>query len=417
MMCNTLGIVGMQWGDEGKGKIVHRLSSDFAYVVRFNGGNNAGHTIVQNNQSFVFHILPSGILHPSVIGIIGDGTVVDPRILWDEIQEANHLTDSVQSRLYISENAHIIFPWHIEMDTILEKNRSCKIGTTKRGIGPVYGDKINRTGIRMRSMLQPVTFLKELEAAIKEKEVFLNQISQEPIRLDAQKICDDYLMYATNLQSMIADTGSILRNAIKKEKGILFEGAQGTLLDINYGSYPYVTSSPTTIGGATTGAGVPPSSIRHVLGIVKAYVTRVGEGPFPTEQKNEIGEKLAKEGHEFGATTGRPRRCGWLDLPALQYAIDLNGATSLALMKLDVLDSFSDISICTGYKHGFSPTFSETDLIYQTFPGWNEPTRHCKTWEDLPPNAKHYIQFIEDTMACPINIISVGPGEKETIHK
>ncbi|MDD4028991.1 MAG: adenylosuccinate synthase [Caldisericia bacterium] len=417
MMRSTLGVIGLQWGDEGKGKIVHRLSRDFSYVVRFNGGNNAGHTIVQNGQSFVFHILPSGILHPSVIGIIGDGTVIDPSILWNEIQEANRLTDSVQNRLFISENAHVIFPWHIEMDIILEKQRSCKIGTTKRGIGPVYGDKIYRTGIRMRSMLQPVTFLKELKEAISEKEAFLNQISQEPVHFDAKKIIDDYMFYAEKLHPMIKDTGSVLREALRKEKSILLEGAQGTLLDINYGSYPYVTSSPTTIGGATTGAGIPPSSIHDVLGIVKAYVTRVGEGPFPTEQKNELGEKLAQEGHEFGATTGRPRRCGWLDLPALQYAIDINGITSLALMKLDVLDSFSEIAICTEYKNGFSPAFTETELIYQTFPGWNQPTRHCKTWSELPPKAQNYIQFIEDAIHCPINIISVGPGEKETILK
>jgi adenylosuccinate synthase len=416
-MRSTLGIIGLQWGDEGKGKIVHRLSRDFDYVVRFNGGNNAGHTIVQDGQTFIFHILPSGILHPSVYGVIGDGTVIHPEKLWKEIQEANQLTKPVQDRLFISENAHIIFPWHIEMDTVLEKNRSNRIGTTKRGIGPVYADKINRLGIRMKSMKNPVTFLKEMELTLEEKEIYLNQISQEPIHLDAKKIFNDYLHYAEKLTPMIQDTGHILRNALKNKKSILLEGAQGTLLDINYGSYPYVTSSPTTIGGAVIGTGIPPSCIHEVTGIAKSYVTRVGEGPFPTEQKNDIGKELAEKGHEFGSTTGRPRRCGWLDLPALKYAIDLNGITSIALMKLDVLDQFSEIMVCTKYNEGFSTTFEQTDLTYISFPGWKESTRDCKTWSDLPKHAKEYIQFIENEVECPISIISVGPGEKETIQK
>jgi adenylosuccinate synthase len=250
---------------------------------------------------------------------------------------------------------------------------------------------------------------------IHQKEIYLNQISNTSIHLDEKSICDNFLQYAEELSPLITDTGSILRNACRQNKKILLEGAQGTLLDINYGSYPFVTSSSTTIGGAVTGAGIPPSYINRVVGVAKAYITRVGEGPFPTYQNNDAGRKLAEEGHEFGSTTGRPRKCGWLDLPALKYAVELNGITSIGLMKLDVLDSFSEIPVCISYKNGFSTSFTETDLEYKILPGWKQSTKECRSFDDLPTQAQEYVQFIESYVGCPVSIVSVGPGEKETI--
>jgi adenylosuccinate synthase len=415
MRTTAQGIIGLQWGDEGKGKLVHLLSRDFKYIVRFNGGNNAGHTIVQDENTFVFHIIPSGILHPSTIGVISDGTVINPSVLIKEIEEANAITTSVTERLLISDNAHIIFPWHIITDEINEENRHDKIGTTKRGIGPAYCDRVSRYGMRMRSMKQPVTFLKDLKKLIEEKETYINKISDKPIHLDSKQICSDYLKYAEILSPMIKDTGHILRTALKNNDTILLEGAQGALLDINYGSYPFVTSSSTTIGGAITGTGLPPQAIQKVVGVAKAYVTRVGEGPFPTEQNNEAGKLLAEKGHEFGATTGRPRKCGWLDLPALKYAVEVNGITSIGLMKMDVLDCFKEIPVCVEYKNGFSSSFTNVEPVYKTLPGWNTSTVKCRNYNELPENAKKYISFIENYINCEISIVSVGPDEKETI--
>ncbi|MCK5847653.1 MAG: adenylosuccinate synthase [Caldisericia bacterium] len=415
MRTNAQGIIGLQWGDEGKGKLVHLLSKDFNYIVRFNGGNNAGHTIVQDANTFVFHIIPSGILHPSIIGVIGDGTVIDPSVLIKEIEEANAITSSVKKRLLISNNAHIIFPWHIITDKINEENRTHKIGTTKRGIGPAYCDRVSRYGLRMRNMKQPVTFLKDLQELIAEKEIYLNKISSKPIHLDSKQICAEYLKYAEILSPMIKDTGHILRAAMKNNKTVLLEGAQGALLDINYGSYPYVTSSSTTIGGAISGTGLPPQSIQKVVGVAKAYVTRVGEGPFPTEQNNDVGKLLADKGHEYGATTGRPRKCGWLDLPALKYAVEINGVTSIGLMKMDVLDCLKEIPVCIEYKNGFSSNFTNVEPIYKTLPGWNTSITKCREYDKLPENAKQYVSFIENYIDCKVSIVSVGPDEKETI--
>jgi adenylosuccinate synthase len=419
------GIIGLQWGDEGKGKLVHRLARKFDVVARFNGGNNAGHTIVQNGKTIVFHIIPSGILHPHTIGIVGTGTVIDPKVFLEEIEMISKFTGTpLVGKLFLSKRAHLIFPWHVELDELTDNLRIHKIGTTKRGIGPSYTDKYSRDGIRVGEMRYPATFKQLILDKIKEKTILLNLLSNSTVKWDPTEIVESYLAYAQALLPYITDTETLLADYRETGKTVLLEGAQGSLLDVDYGSYPFVTSSNTIIGGASIGLGIAPGCIQKVIGVTKAYATRVGEGPFPTEQQNDDGKILQKKGGEFGATTGRPRRCGWIDIPALKHTIRLNGVSSLALMKLDVLDSFSQIQVCTHYEidgqvtSEFPATQTEWDRItpvYRTVPGWMKPITDVRSYEDLPKEAKSYIEMLQILLGQPIDYISVGPDDEETI--
>jgi adenylosuccinate synthase len=419
------GIIGLQWGDEGKGKLVHRLARDFDIVARFNGGNNAGHTIVQNGKTIIFHIIPSGILHKHAIGIIGSGTVIDPKVLLEEIELVSKAVGgSLVGRLFVSKRAHLIFPWHVVLDELTDNLRIRKIGTTKRGIGPAYTDKYSRDGIRLGEMRYPDSFKQLIQEKCKEKSNTLALLSTNAVKLDEEKIVQDYLFYAQALAPYIADTEMLITSYLRDKKSILLEGAQGSLLDVDFGSYPFVTSSNTLIGGASLGLGIAPGLIQNVCGVTKAYATRVGEGPFPTEQLNDTGIILQKKGGEFGATTGRPRRCGWIDIPALKHTIRLNGITTLAVMKLDVLDTFEEISVCTHYEMNGKPmeefpaTQTEWDRVvpvYTSFPGWKTPLSHLRTFDTLPKNAKSYIEQLQNLLGVPVGYISVGPDDEETI--
>ena len=423
---NVMGIVGLQWGDEGKGKLVHRLSSQVDYIARFNGGNNAGHTIVQNGKQYIFHLLPSGLLHPQAKGIIGAGTVINPAILCQEMDAILQSIPTLQGKLFISSRSHLIFPWHIWHDQLSEARRKNKIGTTNRGIGPAYADKISRDNIRMGEMQYQDYFLTHLSQKIDEEIAWYQLIAKEnAVTLPSKEsILQDYARYAQQLAPYITDDSVLVRQLLSEEKTLLLEGAQGALLDIDHGTYPFVTSSTTTIAGACTGLGLPPQSISRVVGVAKAYTTRVGEGPFPTEIRDSLGEHLQQRGGEFGATTGRARRCGWLDLPLLRQTIHWNGVTEIAIMKLDVLDELDQISVCTHYQSSLiqneglptlEPEWNSIQPVYQNLPGWRKPITSLRCFEDLPNETKNYIHFIEQNLSVPIHIISVGPDDKETI--
>lgn len=424
-MNKVCAVIGLQWGDEGKGKLVHILSSNFDYVARFNGGNNAGHTIVKEGKSIIFHIIPSGMLNPNLYGIIGTGTVVNPEVLIEEIKSIEAFNVKVDGRLFISDRAHLILPYHIILDEITEKKRFNKLGTTKRGIGPVYTDKFSREGLRAGDMIDIPSFKEKLFNSLNEKEEFIKVITNEEVTIpDKDEIIDKYTYYATLLKPFITDTGRILRNAIKSGGKVLLEGAQGTLLDIDHGTYPFVTSSSTISGSASIGLGIPPKSIENVLGIVKAYTTRVGEGPFPTELFNEDSTKIIEKGKEFGATTGRQRRCGWIDIVALRYAVEINGVDEIAIMKLDVLDEFKEIKICTSYeldgkKIDYYPSNASNlwkcKPVYEELSGWMTDISKCRNYSDLPINARLYIERISELLGVKVSIVSVGPDEKETI--
>ncbi len=424
-MSNVWAIIGLQWGDEGKGKLVHILSSNFKYVARFNGGNNAGHTIVKDGKSIIFHTLPSGMINPNVYGIIGNGAVINPEILIEEMKALKDFNVSVDRRLFISDRAHLIIPYHIILDEIYEDRRSSKLGTTKRGIGPVYVDKFSREGIRVSEMKDLASFKDRLSQLIDEKDEFIRLLSNGRHRIeDKEKIIEKYISYADILKPFISDTGSILRKAIESGEKVLFEGAQGTLLDIDHGTYPYVTSSSTIAGSASIGLGIPPRYIEKVLGVVKAYTTRVGEGPFPTELFGDESKMILEKGKEYGATTGRQRRCGWIDINALQYAVQINGVDEIAIMKLDVLDNFKEVKICTAYELDGEITniypansyiLSRCKPIYETLPGWMSDTSKCRDYSELPQNARSYIERISELLGTKVSIISVGPDEGETI--
>ena len=419
-------VVGAQWGDEGKGKIVDILSAEMDYVARYQGGANAGHTINLQGKQYILHLVPSGILHPKTVCIIGNGVVVDPRALIDEISFLKEKGISVKDRLFISDRAHVIFPYHKIIDQLNELGDDSKrIGTTGRGIGPAYVDKANRSGFRM------VDFLKEknLENWLKEKfaEVrhrFGNRINE--IDFDEDKAISDSLEFGRYLKPYITDTGVILNEATKKEKRILLEGAQGTLLDVDHGTYPFVTSSNPVGAGACTGTGIGPTKINRVVGVMKAYTTRVGEGPFPTELTGQEGENLREIGKEFGATTGRPRRCGWFDLVIARYAARINGLTEIALTKLDVLDKLPVVKMCIGYEYlGKLHSEFPADLdilrsckpVYETLPGWEESTKDVENFDGLPRNAQKYIRFLEKHIEVPISMVSVGPMRRKTIFR
>jgi adenylosuccinate synthase len=421
----NVAIIGAQWGDEGKGKIVDLFTDDADIVVRFQGGNNAGHTLVVDGKKTVLHLIPSGALHPNKLCIIGNGVVVDPEVLLEEIaalKRQGHFIDDAQLR--ISEEAHLIMPYHKAIDQARERLRGeGMIGTTGRGIGPAYEDKVARVGIRLIDLLEEETFQEKLQRNIEEKNIYLKAILKEKT-LDFNKLHDSYSVFREKLRSYVTNTGLLLDREMRAGKQVLFEGAQGTLLDVDHGTYPFVTSSNTVAGGVCSGTGVGPRHIHQVIGISKAYTTRVGSGPFPTEIHGAEGEILKREGFEFGATTGRPRRCGWFDAVGVRYAVRMNGITGIALTKLDVLTGFEKIPICTAYRyegkvlHDFpasSKVMQNVQPVYEEMEGWAKPLDDVREFSDLPAPAQQYVRRLEELVETEIILVSVGPGREQTI--
>ena len=416
-------VIGTQWGDEGKGKVVDYASKNVDYVVRFQGGNNAGHTIKVKDEVYKLHITPSGVIQGKT-GVIGNGVVVDPEVL---IHEIDQLTKrGIKPNLLISDRANIIMPYHKLLDGVEEQLlKDNKIGTTKRGIGPCYSDKISRKGIRAIDLIDQEKLRKKLENNLAQKEKIFKAYNLET-KINLQDILKKYSKYGKQLKQYITQTNLELNKAIQNNKNILLEGAQGTMLDVDFGTYPYTTSSHTIAGGASIGCGIPPYQIKNIIGIVKAYTTRVGEGPLPTELKDKTGKHLAEKGHEFGTTTSRPRRCGWLDLVVVKHSCQLSGVTQIALTKLDVLDGLNRIKICTQYnlngkKIDYFPANIEDvqkcKPIYKEFKGWEKINEKTTKLNDLPKEAKIFIEFIEKTLETPIKIVSIGPSRSETIHR
>ena len=412
-------VLGAQWGDEGKGKIVDLMTPRFSVVARYQGGHNAGHTVYVSGKKFVLHLIPSGILHPGVTCIIGNGVVVDPQALFAEIEELSKLGIEVGDRLLISDRAHLILPYHRELDVLSEARRGeRKIGTTSRGIGPAYEDKVGRRGIRVCDLVDT----KALADEVRENVNARNQIIKDST-LDWNTVYGELLAFGNRMRRWTTDTSLFLASAIKEGRRVLFEGAQATMLDIDHGTYPYVTSSNASIGGVCTGLGVSPRAIGGVLGVAKAYTTRVGEGPLPTELFGEMAERLRESGQEYGASTGRPRRCGWFDAAVVRYAARINGLDALALTKLDVLDGLDELKICTGYRvNGRLVAEFPADLgagtydaVYETLPGWKEPTRGARDFDELPPEARRYIARLEEVSGVPAAIVSTGSDREETI--
>ncbi len=414
-------VVGSQWGDEGKGKITDILAEKMDFVVRYQGGNNAGHTVVVGDKTFKLHLIPSGILYASCCCVIGNGVVLDPEVLFTEMAtlEAQNI-EVTPKKLKISSLCHVILPFHKLLDSQQESKRhkGDKIGTTGKGIGPAYTDKISRFGIRVIDL-----FSKERLTSRLNKRNWAQFFPDTPI--DVQSVIDTYLSYGERLRPFVIDSSFFINQAIDEGKHIILEGAQGTMLDVDHGTYPFVTSSNPVSGGACVGAGIGPHKIEKVIGVTKAYVTRVGEGPFPTELVDGVGESLRARGAEFGTTTGRPRRCGWLDLVVLRYAVRVNGITDICLTKLDVLDGLESIKVCNAYKSGASTldhfpldldVFSQVEPIYETFPGWDEDISQITRYEQLPQHAKSYIAYIEDVAKVKISLVSVGSNRNQTIH-
>jgi adenylosuccinate synthase len=416
-------LLGAQWGDEGKGKATDLLGDRVDYVVRYQGGNNAGHTVVIGDQKYALHLLPSGILSPNVIPVIGNGVVIDPAVLLTEIKGLNERGIDT-SKLKISTNAHLITPYHRTIDKVSERFLGkAKIGTTGRGIGPAYADKINRIGIRVQDLFDPSILKQKIEAALHDKnQILIKVFNRKGITVD--EVLDEYLGYAQILKPYVVDTALLLDQALKAGKNVLLEGSQGTLLDVDHGTYPFVTSSNPTAGGASTGSGIGPTKITRVIGILKAYTTRVGSGPFPTELFDEDGDALRKIGGEVGVTTGRNRRCGWFDAPIARYAVRVNGLTDFFLTKLDVLTGWEKIPVCVAYEvdgvrvdelPASQTDFHHAKPIYEYLPGWKENISKAKTVADLPKNAQEYVKFLEKVSGAPISAIGVGPGRDETI--
>lgn len=416
-------IVGSQWGDEGKGKIVDLLSSKVDIVARYQGGANAGHTIQIGDKQYIFHLIPSGILHDNVICVIGNGVVIEPQALLDEIKMLEDNNINIKGRLFISHNAHLIMPYHKLLDSINEKG-ALKIGTTGRGIGPCYIDKYARSGIRIADLLNKDTLKEKIRKNLDEKNNLLKKV-YDIDALNVDEIIDECISFDQRIDEYITDTSAYLNDAILENKSILLEGAQGALLDVDHGTYPFVTSSNPTSGGACTGTGIPPTKISEVIGIVKAYTTRVGLGPFPTELFDEDGQKLGRIGAEFGATTGRPRRCGWFDAFLVNYSRKINGIERVVITKLDVLGYFDEIKVCVGYeingkKLKYFPT-SEAELtaatpIYESLKGWNKDISNVRSYDELPSEAKEYLTFISIKCGFEIKYISVGPKRSQTIE-
>ena len=419
----ALVLLGAQWGDEGKGKATDLLGDRVDYVVRYQGGNNAGHTVVIGDQKYALHLLPSGILSSNCVPVIGNGVVIDPAVLLEEIKGLNERGIDT-SKLTISLNAHLITPYHRTIDKVTERFLGkAKIGTTGRGIGPAYADKINRIGIRVQDLFDPSILRQKLEAALKDKnQVLVKVFNRNNINVD--DVLAEYLNYAEILKPYVADTALILNKALEAGKTVLLEGSQGTLLDVDHGTYPYVTSSNPTSGGACTGSGIGPTKIDRVIGILKAYTTRVGSGPFPTELFDEDGEALRRIGGEVGVTTGRNRRCGWFDAPIARYATRVNGLTDFFLTKLDVLTGWEKIPVCVAYEidgkrieevPASQSDFHHAKPIYEYLDGWTEDISNCKKFEELPINAQKYVKYLEQISGAPMSAIGVGPGRDQTI--
>ncbi len=419
---NTI-IVGTQWGDEGKGKIIDLLSADFDYIVRYQGGSNAGHTVVVKNKEYIFHLIPSGILHKDAVCCIGNGVVIDPAVLIKEIKDLSAKGISSKGRLKISSLAHVIMPYHKVLDQLRESKRAQKIGTTGRGIGPCYADKISRCGIRMIDLLNKRIFREKLEDNLREKnEVFKKAYQYRAF--DFRKIYKEYLSYADFLCEYIDDIAVVLDKACSLNKDILFEGAQGTFLDIDFGTYPFVTSSSAISAGACVGSGVSPRRIDKIIGVAKAYTTRVGEGPFVTEFKDKFAEFMRTKGNEFGATTGRPRRCGWFDAVMVRRSVLLNGINEIAITKLDVLDNIDNIEVCVAYKYKgkvFKDFPCDFDVltgskpVYKKVPGWRKPDKPIKAYRDLPAGARDYLDMLQDNLGVKFSMVSFGSAREETI--
>jgi adenylosuccinate synthase len=419
----AIAVVGAQWGDEGKGKVVDYLAAFFDFTARYAGGHNAGHTVIFNNRRYVLQLVPSGILRPGKKAVIGPGTVVDPAALVGELENLKRSGVEVRSRLFLSNRAHVIFPYHREVDKAAEAARGeAKIGTTSRGIGPAYEDKMARRGIRVCELLEPECFRVKLERAIAEKNALCAAAYGHP--LETAGLLEQYLELAAHIRGLVADTAILLNEALDRGESVLFEGAQGTMLDIDHGTYPFVTSSNAISGGAATGLGVAPTRISGVVGVTKAYTTRVGSGPFPTEMPDLDAQEVRARGNEFGAVTGRPRRCGWLDLVVLRYAKMLNGIDSLVVTKLDVFDEQPEIKVCVGYRHRGQlitemppdvETLSQIEPEYRTLTGWKKPTPGVRDVRDLPTAARDYLNFISDQLGVEIGTISTGPERDATI--
>jgi len=423
-MANVV-IIGAQWGDEGKGKVVDIYTEHAQQVVRYQGGNNAGHTLVVGEEKVVLHLIPSGILHPGKRCIIGNGVVLDPKVFLGEIvnlKKRGYFQDD--SQLVVDSNLHIIMPWHKAIDIAREQVPNRKIGTTGRGIGPTYEDKVGRRGIRMGDLIKPQVFRRKLQEVLPEKNFLLEKFFGEA-PLDEEQIFAEYSGYAAQIAKYVGCGSTLLAEAIKRGENILFEGAQGTLLDVDHGTYPYVTSSSTCAGGVCTGTGVAPRDLDAVIGISKAYCTRVGEGPFPSELLDEVGDFLRKAGNEFGSTTGRPRRCGWFDAVAVREAVRLNGLAGLAITKLDVLNDFEAIKVCTGYSYQGQllenfprdpDVLRDCHPVYEEFEGWQSDICAVQSYDQLPAAARAYLKKLEELSGCPIVLVSVGPRRDQTIQ-
>lgn len=417
-------LLGAQWGDEGKGKVTDLLGSRVDYVVRFSGGNNAGHTVITpDGQKFALHLMPSGALHPNAVTVIGNGVVVDPKVLLAEMDGLTERGVDV-SRLLLSADAHLIMPHHRALDRVVERYLgTARIGTTGRGIGPAYGDKVARMGIRAQDLLDPGILRQKLELVLREKNQILFKVYNRK-GFDVDAVVEEYLTYAERLKPFIADTRLILHKALEGGKTVLMEGAQATLLDLDHGTYPFVTSSNPTAGGACVGTGIPPTRIGSVIGVIKAYTTRVGAGPFPTELQDDMGEHLRKMGGEYGTTTGRPRRCGWFDAVIGRYAVRVNGITDLVVTKLDILSGLDQVPICVGYEidgERFDDMpmtqtgFHHAIPLYEYHPGWWEDISKVRTFEELPDNAQRYIERLEELCGTRVSLIGVGPGREENV--
>jgi adenylosuccinate synthase len=419
-----IALVGMQWGDEGKGKVTDLLAGHTDYVVRYQGGNNAGHTIVVDGERYALHIVPTGVLYPRCTPVIGSGTVVNPAVLLEEMEALQHRRVDV-GRLVVSGGAHLIMPYHLELDRVTERRLgSHRLGTTKRGIGPAYADKAARIGLRVQDLLDPKIFSAKLEIALKEKNLILTRAFGR-LPFDHKEVAEAYLGFGERLAAHVADTGQLIQRALDRGETVLFEGAQAAMLDLDHGTYPYVTSSNPIAGGACVGAGVGPRDIQRIVGICKAYCTRVGSGPFPSEADPADSETLVEAGGEFGTTTGRKRRCGWLDAVAARYAGRLNTLTEMVITKLDVLSRFDSIKVCVAYRYegrrydAFPPNqtiFNKCEPVYEEFPGWGENISGARALEDLPKSARRFLEAIEDLVGVEISWTSVGPGRDEVVR-
>lgn len=418
-------VLGAQWGDEGKGRVTDFFSESADFVVRYQGGNNAGHTIIIGEEKFALSLTPSGVMYPQATPVIASGCVIDPKVLLDELDMLRGRGVD-PDRLRISSNAHLIMPYHRKIDAMIERYLGRQqIGTTKKGIGPAYTDKYARSGIRVQDLFDPKIFVDKLTIALSEKNKLLTRVYNQ-LPMDAEEIAEEYLGYAPQLLPFVTDTSLLLWEGLRDGKTVLFEGAQGTLLDVDHGTYPFVTSSSPTAGGVLTGTGLGPKVIDRVVGVAKAYISRVGTGPFPTELDDEIGDAMVDLGGEYGVVTGRRRRCGWLDLVALRYAVRVNSLTDIFLTKLDILSAFDEIKVCVGYT-SLGERYTEfprqqrvlynCQPIYETLPGWKVDISHIRSFADLPKEAQQYIEFIEDRAMTPVRWVSVGPERQQLLHR